>query len=86
MHLHRLPEAEATLQQALELDPEHAQARANQVVLACLMARKMAEVEGLVVGLRGVDERHPLLDGLADMEVRFEQAAERWRPRVAATG
>ncbi len=85
MHLHRLPEAEATLHQALELDPEHAQARANQVVLACLMARKRAEVEGLVVGLRGVDGQHPLLDGLADMEKRFEQAAKRYQARVAAT-
>ncbi len=85
MHLNRLPEAEATLQQALELDPDDAQARANQVVLACLMARKRAEVEGLVVRLKAVHERHPLVGGLAEMEVRFDEVASRYQARVAGT-
>jgi Coatomer epsilon subunit len=37
MHLARLPEAEAALQAALELEPQNAHAAANRVVLAALM-------------------------------------------------
>ncbi len=84
MHLNRLPEAEATLQQALELDPDHAQARANKVVLACLMARKRAEVEALLVGLEAVEEAHPLVAGLAEMDARFDDDASRYQARVPA--
>jgi coatomer subunit epsilon len=83
MHLNRLPEAEATLHQALEADPTDAQALANQVVLASLMGKKRAEVEGLVVSLRGVDERHALVRGLEEMEARFEEAGRRYGARVA---
>ncbi|ERF73873.1 hypothetical protein EPUS_05885 [Endocarpon pusillum Z07020] len=84
MHLNRLPEADATLQQALELDPHDAHARANQVVLACLMGRKRPDVEGLVAGLSDVDDGHPLVRGLGEMEARFDEAAGRYQARVAA--
>jgi coatomer subunit epsilon len=83
MHLNRLPEAEATLHQALETDPTDAQALANQVVLASLMGKKRAEVEELVVSLRGVDEGHALVRGLEEMEGRFDEAGRRYGARVA---
>ena len=82
IHLHRFPEAEATLQQALDLDPTDPQALANKIVLACLMGTKPAEVEGLVASLKGVDERHLLVRDLEDKERLFDEAGARFRARV----
>lgn len=83
MHLNRLPEAEATLQQALEMDPTDAQALANKVVWSCLVGRKRTEVEGLMGRLRGVDEGHVLVRELGEMERRFDEVGGRYAARVA---
>ena len=41
-------------------------------------------MEGLVVGLADVDDGHPLVRGLGEMEARFDEAAGRYQARVAA--
>lgn len=92
MHLNRLPEAEASLAQALALDPNNIPARANQIVLASLMGQKGTEVQGLREGLRELDEegngeagggeRCALLRDWEQMERRFEEAGGRFRAKA----
>lgn len=86
IHLNRLPEAEATLQQALELEPTNAQALANQIVLATLSGRPRAEVDGLLATLAENGEGHPILDNRKQKEALFDEAAKKYKPRVAVAG
>ena len=44
LHLGRLPEAEAALQQAIEKDPKHTEAIANSVVLNVLSNKDTSEL------------------------------------------
>lgn len=91
MHLNRLPEAEANLQQALELDPTDAQALANRVVINTLSGKKRwlevaedaADAEGDGHGDRN---GHPLLQDLREKEALFDEAMEKYRPRVTVAG
>lgn len=56
---------------------------ANRVVLACLMGKKRAEVEGLLVSLKGADEQHRLVRDLAEKDRLFEEARGRYTAKVA---
>jgi coatomer protein complex subunit epsilon len=44
LHLGRLPEAEAALQQALEKDPKYTEAIANSIVLGVLSGKDVSEL------------------------------------------
>ena len=44
IHLGRLPEAEAALQQAIEKDPENVEAIANSIVLNVLSGKDVSEL------------------------------------------
>lgn len=87
MHLLRFPEAEAALTQALELDPSDANALANKAVLAVLMGnvKTEGELEGLVAGVREVDERHGLVRDLERMEAVFEEGRARYSASKVAS-
>ena len=87
MHLARLPEADAALQAALELEPRTSDVLANRVVWGRLVGRSEAEVAGWVEGLRRVDvdvdgRRHGLMGGLEEAERRFELGMRRFGARV----
>ncbi|KAI9799753.1 MAG: hypothetical protein M1833_003872 [Piccolia ochrophora] len=81
LHLGRLPEAEAALQQALEREPKNADAIANSVVLAVVGGKDTGE---LVSSLRNVDPDHPFLRDLQEKSELFDKAATKYSPSVAA--
>ena len=80
IHLGRLPEAEAALQQARERDAEDVQAVANSIVLNTISGRDAA---GLSSALRQVAPKHPLLVDLEEKSALFDQAAAKYKARVA---
>ncbi len=81
IHLGRLAEAEAALQQAMERDSGDVQAIANSVVLGTISGRETA---GLREALRGVAPGHALLVDLEEKGALFDQAAMKYKPRVAS--
>jgi len=80
LHLGRTPEAEAALNQALELAPGNADVLANCVVLNTVLGRA-EEAEAFKERLRGVRPGHILLRGLEERRGAFESARGRWSPR-----
>ncbi|KAL6715442.1 hypothetical protein ACLMJK_006403 [Lecanora helva] len=82
LHLERLPEAEAALQQAMQRDPEDADAIANSVVLYGIMGKEKegAELRGK---LEGKDKGHELLVDLREKGQAFDAAAGRYSAKVA---
>ena len=86
LHLGRLPEAEAALQQALK-DSEGAcslEAMANSLVLATIMG-KANEAEELRAGLEreGKGREHPMLVDLREKGEAFDSAAAKYSAKVA---
>ncbi|KAL8694778.1 MAG: hypothetical protein Q9218_000624 [Villophora microphyllina] len=84
LHLGRLPEAEAALNQALQ-NNEHKdiEAVANAVVLATLMGKR-DEQERYLAELRRGREGHALLMDLEEKGRLFDQAAGKYTPKVAS--
>ncbi|KAL9610971.1 MAG: hypothetical protein Q9167_004348 [Letrouitia subvulpina] len=80
LHLGRLPEAEAALNQALEKEPRDIEAVANAVVLGTIMG-KIAEVEERIAELKG--RGHLLLEDLEERGKAFDAAAARYAARAA---
>lgn len=82
LHLGRLPEAEAALQQAMQLDPENEDVLANLVVLNTVVGKDTKEA---MDGLKRVNPRHHLLMGLGEKREEFGKAAERYTPKLVET-
>lgn len=83
IHLGRLPEAEAALQQVLasaEADPE---AIANSIVLASLQGNKLSETEALIERLKTADSEHALLKDLEEKSSLFDEAKTKYAAKVA---
>ncbi|KAL9033874.1 MAG: hypothetical protein Q9214_007303, partial [Letrouitia sp. 1 TL-2023] len=80
LHLGRLPEAEAALNQALEKEPTDIDAVANAVVLGTIMGKR-AEVEERMAELKG--RGHPLLKDLEEKGKAFDVAAAKYSARAA---
>ncbi|GAB7353753.1 hypothetical protein MBLNU459_g4146t1 [Dothideomycetes sp. NU459] len=78
LHLQRYPEAETALQQALELEPENADAIANAVVLNTLLGRD-EEAAKLSTKLDGGD--HAFAVELAEKRQAFEEACRKYSPK-----
>lgn len=76
----RLPEAEAALQQAIEIDPKSADTIANLVVLNTLLG-KTAETQQLKEQLQAADKDHRALSDWAEKKTQFEQAAAKYTPK-----
>lgn len=79
LHLGRLPEAEAALQQALQRNPKDAEAIANSIVLGVVSGK---DVGGLVEELEGVEREHPFLVDLREKGRAFDGAAGKYGPKV----
>ncbi|KAJ4305835.1 hypothetical protein N0V90_001367 [Kalmusia sp. IMI 367209] len=83
LHLGRLPEAEAALQQAVQLDAQNADTLANLIVLNTLLGKK-EEVTGLKEKLAGVDSEHKVLTDWAEKKQEFERAKAKYTPKFEA--
>ena len=80
LHLGRLPEAEAALQQAIELDRGNADTIANLVVLNTLLGKR-DEAAGLKQKLATVDEEHRMLGDWKEKKEEFEKARSKYTPK-----
>ncbi|KAK4696682.1 coatomer subunit epsilon, partial [Lecanoromycetidae sp. Uapishka_2] len=83
LHLGRLPEAEAALQQAVKQDPTDVEAIANSIVLNVVMGKEK-DAEGLRESLRDVAPDHAFLVDLREKSEMFDQAATRYSAKVAS--
>jgi coatomer protein complex subunit epsilon len=84
LHLGRLPEAEAALQQAVEVDEKNADTLANLIVLNTLLGKR-EEVKGLKEKLAGVDGEHKLLREWEEKKSEFEKARTKYTPKFEVT-
>ena len=81
LHLGRLPEAEAALQQALQREPKDAEAIANSIVLSFISGKDVGELKS---SLEANAPEHPLLLDLKEKSNLFDQAATKYSPKVAS--
>lgn len=84
IHLGRLEEAEAALQQATSMENADVQAIANSVVLASVMGKKDDVVQGLLKQLSEKDAEHALLKDLEEKSQLFDTAAAKYSAKVSA--
>ncbi|KIW78143.1 hypothetical protein Z517_07976 [Fonsecaea pedrosoi CBS 271.37] len=84
IHLGRLEEAEAALQQAVGMANADVQSIANSVVLASVVGKKAEDVQGLLQQLRERDAEHALLRDLEEKSQLFDSAAAKYGAKVAA--
>jgi len=82
LHLGRLPEAEAALQQAMQLDPENEDVLANTVVLNTIVGKDTKEP---LDALKRINPKHSLLGGLGEKRDEFEKALEKYNPKLIET-
>ncbi|PSN66158.1 hypothetical protein BS50DRAFT_574625 [Corynespora cassiicola Philippines] len=80
LHLGRLPEAEAALQQAIALDPKSADTIANLVVLNTLLGKK-DEATQLKEQLSQVDAGHRAIADWKEKKEEFERAKAKYTPK-----
>lgn len=80
LHLGRLPEAEAALQQAIQKDPQDVEAIANSIVLNVILGK---ETEEPALSLRNISPEHPLLSDRKEKSALFDQAAVKYSAKVA---
>ena len=81
LHLGRLPEAEAALQQAVQKDPNDVEAIANSVVLNIISGKDTSEHAS---SLEGIAPEHPLVVDLQEKSSLFDQAAGKYSAKVAS--
>ncbi|KAL6708530.1 hypothetical protein ACN47E_002511 [Coniothyrium glycines] len=80
LHLGRLPEAEAALQQALSIDSAGADTIANLIVLNTLLGKK-AEAEQLTVQLKSVSKGHRAVLDWEEKKEEFKKASAKYTPK-----
>lgn len=81
LHLGRLPEAEAALQQAIQKDSNDTEAIANSIVLNVISGKDTSEYTSI---LEGLAPEHSLLVGLQEKSSLFDQAAGKYSAKVAS--
>ncbi|KAK7943731.1 coatomer epsilon subunit [Apiospora aurea] len=81
LHLGRVEEAQAALEQAVQKDPKYAEAIANLLVLNIVTGKNPSE---LTASLRSVDPTHPFLADLAEKDALFDKAASKFSAKVSA--
>lgn len=81
IHLGRLPEAEAALEQALRRDLVDVQMLANSIVLGTIAGKQTAALSS---ELKRVAPGHPFLVDLEEKSGLFDQAARKYKARVAS--
>lgn len=80
LHLGRLPEAETALQQVLQLEPDNADALANQIVLNSIAGQE-AEAKTSLAKLESVHAAHPLLEEVRRKKELFDAACAKYNPK-----
>ena len=81
LHLGRLPEAEAALQQAVQKDTNDIEAIANSIVLNVISGKDASEY---MSSLEGLVPEHPLLVDVQEKSSLFDQAAGKYSAKVAS--
>ena len=81
LHLGRLPEAEAALQQALQKDTNDIEAIANSIVLNVISGKDAGEQTS---NLEGLAPEHPLLVDVQEKSSLFDQAARKYSAKVGS--
>ncbi|MCJ1298889.1 hypothetical protein MMC08_001680 [Hypocenomyce scalaris] len=81
LHLGRLPEAEAALQQAVQRDANDPEAIVNSIVLNVLTGKDTSE---LVSSLQSTAPNHAFLADLEEKSALFDQAATKYAAKVAS--
>lgn len=85
LHLGRIEEAEAALNQALEGENVDVEAIANSIVLAYASGKgKEDKAQELTEQLRSRDAEHRLLVDLSEKSDLFDTAAAKYTPKVAS--
>lgn len=84
LHLGRLPEAEAALQQVLAAEQVDPQGIANAIVLANVMGKKSEDVQALKSQLEKKIPQHAFLRDIAEKSQGFDTAAAKYKPKVAS--
>ncbi|KAI0390113.1 coatomer epsilon subunit-domain-containing protein [Xylariaceae sp. FL0594] len=81
LHLGRVEEAEAALGQALQKQPDHADAIANLLVLTVITGKNPVEQ---ISTLKKVAPTHPLLVDIEEKSDLFDKAAAKFSAKVSA--
>ena len=81
LHLGRLPEAEAALQQAVQKDTDDIEAIANSIVLNVISGKDAGEQTSR---LEGLAPEHPLLVDVQEKSSLFDQAAGKYSAKVSS--
>ncbi|KAI9751376.1 MAG: hypothetical protein M4579_006099 [Chaenotheca gracillima] len=81
LHLGRIAEAEAALQQAIERDPKDTNVIANTIVLSVIAGKDPQES---VSSLQSTAPDHPLLVDLQEKSALFDKAAGKYSATVSA--
>lgn len=79
LHLGRTEEATAALEQAIQKDPEYAEAIANMLVLTVITGKDPNEY---TAALKKADPKHPLLTDLEEKSASFDKAATKYQVKV----
>jgi coatomer subunit epsilon len=80
LHLGRLPEAEAAMQQAVELSPDHPEVLANTIVLNTVLG-KPAEAKEAKAKLEKAQPSHQALSDWAQKKSEFDAACGKYTPK-----
>ncbi|KAI0509392.1 coatomer epsilon subunit-domain-containing protein [Xylaria bambusicola] len=81
IHLGRVEEAQAALEQALQKQPDHADAIANLMVLTVITGKDATE---LTSSLKQTAPRHALLTDLEEKSDLFDKSASKFSAKVTA--
>ena len=81
IHCGRYEEAQAGLEQALQKDPQNGDALANLLVLKTITGQERQDTRA---ALEKAAPSHPLLADWQEKKSVFEQAAAKFKPKVAA--
>jgi len=90
LHLGRLPEAEATINRALEKDPQSADCLATAIVVATLSGKDSEAYLRYLVSCAAINfsamkgKDHKLLHDLEEKSRHFEEHAAQYAPSVPA--
>lgn len=80
LHLGRIEESQAALEQALKKEPEYAEAIANTLVLTVISGNDPKE---LTESLKKADPNHRFLVDVEEKSELFDKAAAKYKPKVA---
>ncbi|RWA07982.1 hypothetical protein EKO27_g7128 [Xylaria grammica] len=81
LHLGRVEEAQSALEQALQKQPDYADAIANLLVLTVITGKDTTEITS---SLKNAAPNHPFLTDLEEKSDLFDKAASKFSAKVAA--